>query len=218
MAITLAVGTSVAIASAYAAALPFTTASNAAETVLGMASTTGLTAGDYVEVTTSGWGLMAGRVVRVKTVVASTSITLEGVDTLDAVKFPAGTGAGTVRKISTWTPLSQLTSDINIGGGEQQYADATTLDDRTQRQIPTVRSPLTVTLGAFFDAALPWVDTVRSASESATATAVRMSYPNGSKTVGNAYWSMNDVPTINDNTLRTSISLAYSAQPITYAT
>lgn len=219
MSVTLAVGTTVAIASTYASALPFSAASNATEAVLTMASTTGLVVGDYVEIVTSGWGLLQGRVARLKTVVASTSVTLESVDTSDSTtKYPTGTGAGTLRKISAWTVLSQLTKDFSVSGGDQQYADITTLDDRTQRQIPTVRSPLQVTLGAFYDESLAWVDTVRAASESATVTAAKFSYPNGSKTVGNAYWSMSDVPTINDNTLRASISLSYSALPITYAT
>jgi hypothetical protein len=218
MAITLAVGTQIAIASSYGSALPFTAASNAAETVLTMAATTGLLVGDYVEVT-SGWGLLTGRVVRVKTVTANVSIVLEGVDTTDSTaKFPAGGGAGSVRRVVNWTNLSQVTKDISIGGGDQQYADITALDDRTQRQIPTVRSPVSVTIGTFFDPALAWVAPVRTASDSAAATAVKFAYPNGGKTVGNAYWSLSDVPTINDNTLRASISLSYAAAPINYAT
>lgn len=216
MAITLAVGTQVAIASAYAASLPFTAATNAAETTLSMASTTGLAVGDFVEVT-SAWGLMTGRVARVKTVTANTSIVLELVDTTNTSLY-SGTAAGTVRRVSAWTQLSQLTSDISIGGGEQQYADVTTLDDRNQRQIPTTRSPLTAQFNCYFDPTLAWVVPVRAASDTAVPTAVRMVYPNGSRTVGNAYWSLQDVPTINDSTLRSSINLAFSAQPITYNT
>jgi hypothetical protein len=219
MAITLAVGTVLQIASAYAAPLAFTGATNAAETVLSMASTTGLAIGDFVELN-SAWGLVSGRTPRIKAVTANTSITLEGVDTLDTSKFPgAPTGAvGTVRKITSWVGLSQLTSQISIGGGDQQYADVTTLDDRTQRQIPTVRSPLTAQFNAYFDASLPWVAIVKAVSDASTVAAFRMIYPNGGRTVGNAYWSMTDVPTVNDSTLRTQINLAFSALPITYAT
>ena len=218
MAYTLAVGTSLQIASAYSAALPFTGATNVAETVLAMASTAGFSAGDFVELT-SAWGLMSGRVPRIKTVVANTSITLEGLDTSDTSMFPgAPTGAvGTVRKITQWTALSQLTRQFNIGGGAQQFSDVSTLDDRVLKQIPTVRDPITAEFGAYFDASLTWVPIVKAVSDASNQAAFRLVYPNQGRTVGNAFWSMSDMPTIEDNTLRTKINLAISSLPFTYA-
>ena len=217
MAIYLAVGLSVQIAAAYAAVpLAFSGATNAAETVLAMASTAGLATNDIVEVI-SAWGLMSGRTVRLKNVVANTSITLEGVDTLDLVRFPgAPAGAvGTVRKVTQWLPLSQLTSKITFEGGDQQYADITTLDDRTQRQIPTVRSPQKASFEAYFDASLPWVAAVKAVSDASRVAAVRVVYPGNASTLGSAYWSMADVPSIEDSTLRTKINLSFAALPIT---
>jgi hypothetical protein len=108
-------GTTFHIASAFGSALAFTTASNAAECVLGMAVTTGLANGDIVEVT-SGWGRLNLRVMRIKNVVASTSITLEAIDTTSTVFFPTGSGAGTVRKITTFTQMQQVLGIQNSGG------------------------------------------------------------------------------------------------------
>lgn len=217
MSFILAVGATASIASAYGSSLPFTAASNAAETVLTMASTAGVAIGDYVEVT-SGWGLLDGRLARIKALTANTSITLELINTSDTSKYPSGAGAGGVRKISTWTQLSQIGANLQVSGGDQEYADITTLMDRTKRQIPTTRTPIQVTLPTFFDPALAWVQTVRTAMETATPAGALIVYPNGSRTVGNAYWGMREVPTIEDSTLRGEVSLSYSAQPITYAT
>lgn len=216
MSITLAVGTSVAIASTYGAAVNMSAITNAANAVATLAAAHGVIVGDFVEVS-SGWSLLDGRIFRVSAV-ATNDVTLEGAVTTSTTNYPAGSGTGTIRRITAWTAISQLTSGIQTSGGDQQFADITQLQDRTQRQIPTRRSPVSLTLPGFFDQSLSWVATVRNASDTSTATGVRMVYPNGSRTVGNAYWTLNDIPTIQDETLRSQISLAFAAQPITYAT
>jgi len=87
-----------------------------------------------------------------------------------------------------------------------------------QKQIPTTRSPLTLTLPTFFDQSLAWVSVVTTAMDTAVPTAMRAVYPNGSRTVGNAYWSVQTTPTPEDSTLRSRVDLTFSADPITYAT
>ncbi len=215
MAFTLAVGTTVEIASTYAVKSNITAITNAVEAVATLQAGHGVVAGDFLEIS-SGWGLLDGRIARAKAV-STNDVTLETVDTTSTVNYPAGTGTGSVRRITAWTQLTQITSGIQSSGGEQQFADITTLTDRTQRQIPTVRSAQTMTIPTFYDASLAWVATVRSAVDKAVATAVKLTYPNGSKTVGNAYWGLRDIPTIEDSTLRGEVSLSFSAQPITYA-
>lgn len=216
MAVTLAVGTTVAIASTYGTSVVMSAVTNATEAVATLAAGHGVTVGDFLEIT-SGWSLLDGRVVRVKTVVTN-DVTLEAVNTTSTTNYPTGSGTGSIRRITAWTQLTQLTSDIQSSGGDQEFADVTTLQDRTKRQIPTRRSPVELTMPTYYDVSLAWVATVRSAVDTATATAVRLVYPNGSRTVGNAYWSMSDVPQINDSTLRANVGLTFSALPITYAT
>lgn len=108
-------GTTIFVASVFASALAFTAASNATESVLTMASTTGLANGDFVEVT-SGWGRLNLRAARIKSVVLNTSITLEGIDTSSTNFFPAGSGVGTVRKVSTWQEVAMVTAVASSGG------------------------------------------------------------------------------------------------------
>lgn len=109
-------GTIFFVATALAGALPTSGATNATECVLSMASTTGLSVGDFVEVT-SGWGRLNLRAFRIKTVVANTSITLELADTSNTTFFPAGSGAGSVRKVTTWQQITQITDVATSGGG-----------------------------------------------------------------------------------------------------
>lgn len=216
MAITLATNTIIAIASTYAASVAMTALTNAAEAVATLAAGHGCVVGDYVEIT-SGWDRLNGRLARVKAV-ATNDVTLEGIATTSTTMYPAGTGTGSVRRITAWTNLSQIGAGISVSGGDQQFADVTTIADATAKQIPTVRSATSVTLPTFDDPSLAWVATVRTASETATATGVRMSFPNGSKLVANAYWSLQEVPTIEDSTLRGSISLSFTSNPTRYAT
>lgn len=214
MAITLAVGTTVAIASAYAASKNMTAITNDTSAVATLEASHGVIVGDFLEVT-SGWARLTGRVLKA-TAVATNDVTFGGIDTDSESRYPAGSGAGTVREISTWTSIGQITREISVSGGEQQYADTTTLEDVIDQQVPTRRSPITVTLPLFFDNSLSYVSVVRTASETATPTAVKFTYPNGTVLVANAFWSYQEVPTIENETLRGRIDLAFRALPAVY--
>lgn len=215
MAITLAVGTTVAIASTYAATKNMTAASNAANMVATLESGHGALVGDYFELT-SGWARVNQRIARVSAV-STNDITMGGIDTSSTSRYPAGTGTGTVREITAWTTIGQLSKDIEVTGGQQQFADITTLDDVIDKQIPTRRSAVQVGLPLFFDAALGYVSVVKAAADAATPVAVRFTYPNGNVLVANAYWSFQDVPTIQDETLRGRIDLSFVSVPTIYA-
>jgi hypothetical protein len=216
MAITLAVGTVCAIGSALGVAKTMSAITNANPAVATLEASHGIIVGDYF-VVTSGWDRLNGRVVRAS-VVSTNDVTLEGIDTSSTTNYPAGSGTGSVREVTTWTNLSQLTSGISVTGGEINFADVTTLTDTTQKQIPTTRNPVSVSMPTFDDPSLSWYSAVNSASESRTATPLRFSFPNSSKLVANAYWSLQTVPTIEDSTLRARVDVAFAAEPVRYAT
>lgn len=216
MAITLAVGTVAAIASTYGSSVTMSAITNASEAVATLGAGHGVVVGDYLEVT-SGWDRLNGRIVRAKTV-ATNDITFETINTSSTTNYPAGSGTGSIRRITAWTNLSQVTSDISVSGGDLNFADITTIVDVIQKQIPTTRSPISVGLPVYFDASLGWVSTVTTAADTATATALRLSFPNGNKLVANGYWSIQTVPTIQDSTLRGRVDVSFSASPVLYAT
>lgn len=219
MPITLSTGATIAIAKAYlpalgSAATATTALSNASECVV--TATHSLAAGDYV-VMASGWGLLDQRVARVKSVSGGTSFVLEGVDTSDTSKYPATTGVGTFRKINTWSTLSQV-KGISASGGAQQFADITSISDTVIRQIPTVKDAVNMTVDVFDDPTLTWYADVIAADTARSPYALLMTFPNGSKLVANAYWSVMKVPTMETNqALMTQISLSYAAEPVRYS-
>ena len=215
MAITLTTGSTLSVAKTYAAPLNFTAATNASPCALAVSGST-IVAGDYVEVS-SGWGLLDKRLVRAGAGTSATSIVLEGIDTTDTTKYPAGAGIGSVRKVTAWTQITQVRS-ISASGGQQQYADVTSIVDVVTRQIPTVRGAVEMTVDVFDDPSLAWYSDVMKADDARSPYGMILAFPNGSKTVANAYWSLMRVPTMAQNeALMTQISLSYAAEPVRYA-
>lgn len=212
---TLATRVKFAIAKTYGAAVAMSAISNASEAVATLGAGHGVIVGDWVEVT-SGWGLLNGRIRRVKTVAAN-DVTLEGMNTTSTMKYPAGTGIGSIRRITAWDQLSQL-KNVTSSGGDQQFADGTDLDNETEVKIPTIKSGRTMNLEFYDDPNLPWYATVEAASDAVVPTAVMISPPNGSKIVSNAYWGLMKEPNIQKNEVMTSnISLTFTCESTRHA-
>jgi len=216
MSVTLADGSVLSIATAYAVTKNMTAVTNANPAVATLEASHGVIVGDFIEVT-SGWPGLDGRVVRVS-VVATNDVTLEGVDTSDTSLFPAASGTGTIREISTWAAVSQVLS-IADEGGEQQYFDYQFMDQLFRRRIPTVTDPASISLEIANDASLAYLSTVRTAAQSQTVRAWRLVFRNSQRIVGNAYWSLGFMPKLTLNeAVKRAISLAVTAQPCEYTT
>lgn len=216
MAITLATGTQLAIASTYGPAVNMTAISNASEAVAGLAAGHAVVAGEFVELT-SGWDLLNGRITRVKTVV-SNDITLEGINTTSTTNYPTGTGTGTIRRITAWTTIAQVQS-FDTAGGDLNFADITTITDKTQKQIPTTRSAQTFNLTIFDDAATAGQIAVQAASDLSTPAAFRIVFANASRMVINGYWSIGASPKVAVNApLTNDIAFTAVALATRYAT
>jgi hypothetical protein len=214
MAVTLTTGTVVAIASTYGSSVNMTALSNASQAVATLAVSHGVTVGDFLEVT-SGWGRLDKRIVRVSNV-ATNDVTFEDINTSNTSVYPSGTGTGSIRRITAWTNLSQIQS-ISSTEGQQQFADVTTIEDTVQKQAPTIRGASTVNITYFDDETLGWIDEVNVANDARTPYGVRFSFPNGAKTVANAYWAKNSTPGITSNAALTNqISLTYAAEAVRY--
>ena len=216
MSVTKTPGTQFFIGSTYGATKNMSAITNANPAVATLEASHGVIVGDFIELT-SGWDLANGRVFRASAV-ATNDVTLEGFNTLDTNKYPATTGVGTVREITAWTSLSQITPAFAVNGGEQNFADTTTVANSIRTQIPTDRNPIKVTLPFFFDPTLAWFATVRTAADAASPYAFRMIFPNNSRMVVGAYWSLRGVPTSEDSTLRDVIDLSFIGQPTIYST
>lgn len=216
MAVTLTTGTLVAIASTYGASVTMSAITNASEAVATLAGGHGVVVGDYLEVT-SGWDRLTGRIVRAKTV-ATNDVTFESINTSSTTTYPSGTGTGSIRRITAWTNIPQIQASAT-SGGDQQFVDITSITDTTQKQAPGQRSASAVNLTVFDDPTLAYYAAVVAADEARTPYAVRMSFPNGSKLVANAHWSLQRTPSFQSNdSLKSQITLTYSAEAVRYST
>jgi len=197
MSVFLPNGSTVGIAASYDAPIIFTAITNAAEAVVSSAGHD-LVTGDFVEVT-SGWARLNNRVVRVKTV-ATDSFVLESVNTLNAARFIAGAGGGSVRKILTWVPISQVT-ESSKSGGEQQNVTYSFLEEDDEHQIPTSKSALSFTLTMADDPALPHNEVLLEADDDKKPRAVRVNLASGGVIAYNAFASFDNVPSLTKNNI-----------------
>ncbi len=129
---TLPSGTIMSVASAFAAEKTVTVVSNAAEasiTCLGH----GYIVGDIVQLY-SGWGRLNRRAVRVKTVTTVDIFVAELIDTTSLEFFPAGSGIGTVRKVSTFTQISKYLNPTQ-SGGEPKNVTVRFMDEDTETNL-----------------------------------------------------------------------------------
>lgn len=215
MAYTLPNGSTVHIGSAYGSDLTVTAATNANPCV--MTSTAhGLSNGDYV-VSTSGWTRTTDRVFRVANVTANT-FELEGHNTTDTDAYPAGSGTGSVKEVTTWTQISQVLN-ITSQGGEQQYATYQPLEGDREVRIPTIKSGGGLDMEVGDDPTLAGFVAAMAANDDREARAVRITAANSSKSLFYSYIAADKVPQMNVNQVMTArISLSHLGEATRYST
>ncbi|KAF1071009.1 MAG: hypothetical protein GAK45_00624 [Pseudomonas citronellolis] len=199
MSVQLPNGSTISVASAYAAAKPITDISNAQNAVASV-SAHGLESGAVVELS-SGWAGVDARVARVSAS-GPDSLVLEGIDTLDGVRYQPGSAAGSLRPISQWQQIQQVITPT-LSGGEQQFANYQFLEDFDQRQIPTFRNALSLAIEVADDPAQAYWATLEAADSDRKPRAIRLSLSNGSQIYYNGYITVADTPTLSVNEVMT---------------
>jgi len=197
----------------YATPLAFSAISNASAAICTVVGAT-LVVGDILLVT-SGWTALNNKVVRVQAATA-TAITLEGLDTTSTTIYPAGSGAGTLKKVLTWVQIPQIT-DVAFSGGDQNYADIVFLEDQQGRQLPTDKAAASMVLTVADDPTLAYVPIVIAADAAQTCQAARLNLPGTDKLYYGAYTSFSLQPAVSrSNILTRTVSLALQAAPTRY--
>jgi len=215
MSVSLPNGALVAIASGYDALDVMSAITNANPGVSTLAPSHGIVAGDYMEVT-SGWSRLTNKIVRAGTV-ATNDVPLLGIDTTATSVYPAAGGAGSVRRISGWTQLSQILSS-STNGGEQQFLEYQFLESDSQKRIPTFKSASGLTFSVADDPTQPGYILASAANDDRLPRAVRISLPGGSVILYNAYISLNKTPSLTVNELMAvEVTLSLLAEPVRYA-
>lgn len=197
MAASLPNGSTLFIGSAYGSALTVTALSNANPGVATSAAH-GLSNGDYV-VVTSGWSRLNNRLVRVAGVTTNT-FELEGINTTDTDIYPAGSGIGSVREVTTFTQITQVLQPTSQGG-EQQFLAYQFLEDDAQTEIPTTKTAGGFNFSVADDPTLAGYIAMAAANDDREARALRVNLANGSKLCYYAYLTLNETPSLTVNEL-----------------
>lgn len=214
MAVNLPNGITLAVATAYAASLTVTAASNATETVLTVTNT--LVVGDFVEFT-SGWSRANNRVFRVKSPTGA-NLVLEGLDTSSTTFYPAASGTGTIRKINTFTQITQVMG-CTSSGGDPQYQTFSFLEQDFDSQIPTTTSAQSLALEIADDPTLAGYIALRTVAASRATTALRATLPAGGFILYNGIYAFDETPSLTKgNLMSVKAGIALQGRPVRYAT
>lgn len=215
MAVTVPNGSIIAIENGSANAVVLSGVSNANPAVGTTSAAHGLQVGDIVEVV-SGYSRLTNKIVRVGAVPTTTTFTMEGIDTTSTTIYPANAGAGTVAKVSGFTQLAQILNSSS-SGGEQQFLEYQFLEADAQQRIPTFKNAAGLTFTVADDPALPGYQLARVANDDRLPRAVRVTLPNGSIILYNAYISLGVIPTLTVNELMSvEVSLSLLGSPTRY--
>lgn len=171
--------------------------------------------GDII-VLTSGWVKLTGRAFRVGEVVDGDTFEILGVNTTSTQSYPAGTSAGTAKKVSKWVNIPQIT-EVASSGGEQQFYQFGFLEEDEDRQIPTTKSPSTLTLTVADDPSQPYVPVVEAADELKEERIQRLNLVNGDIILYNSIASITNTPSLTRNQIMVrTITLAQQGRVTRY--
>jgi len=180
-----------AVATVFATAVSITAATNAAEAVCTATNT--FAAGDYVEYT-GGWSKANNRVFRLKAV-TGTSFTVEGLDTTDLSLYPVGAGVGSVRKVTTWVPITGVLN-AEPSGGDGKNVEVPLLDTDMPLMLPDgfTGTSIVVTIGD--EPTAPFHAALKGVSDGVKLTCLRGILPGGSVLLYAGYCSFNESPSL----------------------
>lgn len=180
-----------AVASVFATAVSVTAVTNAAEAVATATNT--FATGDFIEYT-GGWSKANGRVFRVKAA-TGTTFTFEGLDSTDTNLFPAGAGTGSVRKITTWVPITKVTA-ADVSGGDGKFAEVPLLDSDMPVSLPDGFTATTVALTIADEPGAAHHATLKAISDGVKLTCLRGIMPSGTILLYAGYCSFNESPSL----------------------
>lgn len=215
MAVSLPNGTVMSIASGYGSALTVSAVTNASPAVC-TSTAHGLVNGDFVEVT-SGWSKVTNRIFRVSGSTTN-AFSLEGLDTTLTSLYPAGAGAGSVRKITGWTQLQQILS-TSSEGGTQNFATYQFLEADNEVRIPTNKAAAGLNIEIADDPTLAGYVLASTANDDRLQRAVKAVLSNASILLYSGYISVVKTPSMDVNQpMKVKATVSFlNAEPVRYA-
>jgi hypothetical protein len=187
-------GTTFDIAASYGSTKAMSAVTNANPGIATLEASHGVAANDIFEVT-SGWPRLNGRVVKAGTP-STNDIPLTGISTVDTNAYPAGSGSGSIREILTWQRL-QWVYNVQTQGGDQGFATHSPMESFDEYQLPTSRSPVSLSFEVGDVPGLPHIPLMEAADIARTNVALRANLPNGGIIYYNGILTFAQTPTLN---------------------
>jgi hypothetical protein len=187
-------GTLFSLATAFATAKTVTIVTNASTAVV-TAVAHGFSNGDAVRFATSGWGRLANRVFEIAGVTTDTFTV--PLDTSDTSVYPAGTGIGTVQKISTWVQMQKVMNP-STSGGEAKQVSYKFVDSDVEFSINDGFSATSYSFELDDDTTTAGYTAAKSLTDVQTDTCLKMLLRSGSRVYFPGKVALNDVPILQD--------------------
>ena len=213
MAYTLPEGSSQQFSNTLAAAKTITAVTNANPAVA-TSTAHGFVTGDEV-LFTSGWEDATDAVYKIE-VIDANSFKLLGLDATSTSFFPAGTGIGSVQKLSGWTVIPQVLT-ISSSGGDARFTDVNPLAKRNGIKIPTGFNATSITLSLGYDAANANYKTMVGISRTLSNVAFKQVLSGGAVQYGYGYMNVSEFPSLNNNQVNTvNAALTFLGRTLSY--
>lgn len=187
-------GSTFSVATAFGAVKTVSAITNAVQAVCSCTAH-GYSNGDAVEIT-SGWGRLNKRVFEIGSVTADSFTLLKG-DTSSTDLFPAGSGAGSVRKISTQVQMSKVMNPQS-SGGEPKTVNYKFVDSDVEYSINDGFSATSYTLELDDDDTTAGYAALRTLTDVQSDTVLKIVLRNGSRIYLPGRVALNDVTKMQD--------------------
>ena len=192
MAYYFAEGSAFYFSQTFASAKTVTVATNANPAVL-TSTTHGYATNDEF-LFTSGWEDATDSVFKANVLTADTLNPL-GLNSTNTTYFSAGTGTGTMQKISSWLQIPQVLG-VSSSGGDARFVDIQPLSKRNGVKYPTGFNPMGITLDLGHDPAGTNYATMLDVSRTFTKVAFKQVTGGGGVTYGYGYMIVSEAPSM----------------------
>lgn len=163
----------------------------------------------------SGWEEATENVFRVDSINADT-FGLLGLDSTDTNFHPAGSGLGSVRKITGWTEIPQVLN-IETQGGDPRYIDVQLLASQYASRIPTGFNPSSATLTLAHDPANAVYKRMLGIGRVRRLVAFKIVVAGGGVSYAYGYMSAAEAPQLQSGQVnQVSVALAFQRRIVSY--
>lgn len=174
-----------------ASAVTVSAATNANPCVITTSSSHGYSTNDELLFET-GWSDVNESIFKFTNATATTG-SLQEFDSSNTSFYPAGSGTGTVKKLSGWTTVPQLL-DISTSGGDPRFTPIELLANRNSTQVATGFNPTAINFTLADDPTNATVKEMIRLSRTLTKTAIKILVSGSAPMYGYGYITVSELP------------------------